>query len=150
MVYLQDEQLLTSNLKCHETGENPKIFYDFSDVVCSYVFMNGICDEFANHEGCHFDGGDCCLTKIISKNCEECICKEDMSQPITYAQLDCDEQLMGDGFCDDDQNNMRCNYDAGDCCAHVVPQALFFELSEWVSTRGKLLLELWSTTFLPD
>ena len=26
------------------------------------------------------------------------------------------EELLGDGFCDDETNDEDCNYDGGDCC----------------------------------
>ena len=128
---------------------------DFDHNTCSYVHMNGICDDFANTEGnntnlkndsfhqkshsknwvfvgCNYDGGDCCLSKINTKDCTECICKQDMVKQISYENLGCDQELLGDGFCDDDMNNMMCNYDGGDCCAHVVPSPMYFGLTEWV------------------
>ena len=36
---------------------------------------NKICDDELNHEGCMFDGGDCCLTGYESKiDCDKCEC----------------------------------------------------------------------------
>ena len=82
--------------------------------------------------GCYYDGGDCCLSKVNTRDCTECICKQDMQKQISYEDLGCDQELLADGFCDDDMNNMMCNYDGGDCCAHVVPSPLYFGLTEWV------------------
>ena len=28
--------------------------------------------------------------------------------------------FIGDGFCDDANNNQECNFDAGDCCYNVL------------------------------
>ena len=49
--FLQDESYLTSNQKCHKTKENVLKIDDFEHNTCSYVHMNGICDDFANTEG---------------------------------------------------------------------------------------------------
>ena len=128
--------------------------------------MNGICDDFANNEGnstnlkydsfqekshsknwvfvgCNYDGGDCCLSKINTKDCTECICKQDMVKQISYENLGCDQDLLGDGFCDDDMNNMMCNYDGGDCCAHVVPSPMYFGLTEWVYPTHTIITCSW-------
>ena len=40
------------------------------------------CDDGNNHENCHYDGGDCCLSidigeywlSLSTDNCSECLC----------------------------------------------------------------------------
>ena len=33
----------------------------------------------------------------------------------------CENQMyVGDGYCDDENNNLKCNYDGGDCCLDQV------------------------------
>ena len=72
---------------------------------------DGFCDDETNNQGCNFDGGDCCGSCIIKSHCSECVC----------LQPDVDEQnirnqLVGDGYCNDETNNPNCNFDGGDCC----------------------------------
>ena len=33
---------------------------------------------------------------------------------------DCDQGYIGDGYCDDINNNLACTYDGGDCCGSNV------------------------------
>ena len=40
-------------------------------------------------------------------------------------EVGCNEKKLQDGFCDDDQNTMTCNYDGGDCCMWPVPYATY-------------------------
>ena len=68
-----------------------------------------------------------------AKSCSLCICQFDVSKQISYKNLDCNQEFLADGFCDDDLNNNKCNYDGGDCCAHVVPATHYFGLTEWVA-----------------
>ena len=37
---------------------------------------DGFCDDGNNNAGCAFDGGDCCGTKVNTKYCTECKCKQ--------------------------------------------------------------------------
>ena len=37
--------------------------------------------------GCNYDGGDCCLSKVNTRDCTECICKQDMVKQISYENL---------------------------------------------------------------
>ena len=46
--------------------------------------MDGFCNDFANYEGCLFDGGDCCLAKINTLKCTECKCHDDDSVHVSY------------------------------------------------------------------
>ena len=38
----------------------------------------------------------------------------------SFLVLGCNNiELVGDGFCNDEANNVDCNYDGGDCCLNV-------------------------------
>ena len=81
----EDEKYMASNLVCHEDEQPLRSFTDFyANPTCSYVFKDGICDDWANTEECFFDGGDCCLTKINSIRCTECVCKYEDSRHVSY------------------------------------------------------------------
>ncbi|CAN0440595.1 unnamed protein product, partial [Pylaiella littoralis] len=94
---------------------------------------NGYCNQDNNNAGCGYDGGDCCsCTCTVPENewdddyfygCREfaCIdpeatCAED--DDITADMIEnCDYvRGVGNGFCDESNNNALCNYDGGDCC----------------------------------
>ena len=40
-----------------------------------------------NNMMCNYDGGDCCLSKVNTRDCTECICKQDMVKQISYENL---------------------------------------------------------------
>ncbi len=93
ITYGEDEDLQASNIKCHYDDSPVLKVWDFEYASCSYVYRNGICDDFANHEGCQFDGGDCCLHKINTRQCEDCICHVDKQKHISYADLGLKNQI---------------------------------------------------------
>ena len=35
---------------------------------------DGYCDDGNNHEGCEYDGGDCCGSNVDTTWCNECQC----------------------------------------------------------------------------
>ena len=35
---------------------------------------DGLCDDGNNHEGCEYDGGDCCGSNVYTDFCSECQC----------------------------------------------------------------------------
>ena len=79
---------------------------------------NGYCNDESNIAKCNYDGGDCCGTCVITNHCSEycsdCIC---------YHQENCAagvHPLVGNGYCNDETNNVDCNYDGGDCCGTCV------------------------------
>ncbi|CAM9941869.1 unnamed protein product [Scytosiphon promiscuus] len=112
---------------------------------CTALFgavRNGICDGNLNTEECGYDGGDCCsctcvddlggsgssgsLRGIISahRGCGDagfaCIdpsaeCMNDVDIESSTI-LNCVANNLGDGVCDDANNNAACGYDGGDCC----------------------------------
>ena len=50
---------------------------------------------------------------INSEYCSECVCLgKTVGNGVPNA-------LVGNGFCNDDTNNVECNYDGGDCCENV-------------------------------
>ena len=62
------------------------------------------------HDCDHTNGGDCCGSCIITKRCSECAC---IDQSVGS---DVNNILIGNGFCNDETNNAKCNYDGFDCC----------------------------------
>ena len=84
---------------------------------------DGYCDDENNYEACSFDGGDCCGSNANMNYCTECQCLEGGGEgsggfttpSVTTASGGCN-QWVGDGSCDDNNNNLDCNYDGGDCC----------------------------------
>ena len=74
---------------------------------------NGLCDDETNVVECEYDGGDCCGYIINSEHCIECTCfhQEMCLAEVTHA-------LVGDGVCNDENNNLECTYDGGDCCSN--------------------------------
>ena len=77
---------------------------------------NGICEDANNIAACNFDGGDCCGPNVNKQYCEECKCYN-----MTENHKACENPLWsGNGFCDDENNNDKCNFDGGDCCLDVV------------------------------
>jgi len=83
---------------------------------------DGYCDDGNNSEECGFDGGDCCASEKKDewdKYCTECACKEP-PPPGAACQS---PNWRGDGFCDDENNVAKCDWDGGDCC--------FSEKKEW-------------------
>ena len=76
---------------------------------------DGYCDDGNNNEACWFDGGDCCGYHVITAFCLECICLEGGGESSGGTTPSCNGWL-GDGYCDDINNNLECSYDGGDCC----------------------------------
>merc|ERR1712139_24194 len=89
---------------------------------------DGNCDDANNNCGCGYDGGDCCAGsvkggKVTTAYCKACICKDPK-----YAVKGCTDKCtvpdyIGDGNCDDENNNCACGYDKGDCCGTNVKKA---------------------------
>jgi len=76
------------------------------------------CDDANNKGSCDWDGGDCCGEDVNTKYCSECLCVDP-----EHKGSRCITKHLGDGFCDDANNNIKCSWDKGDCCnAHHVGQ----------------------------
>ena len=77
------------------------------------------CDDVNNNLGCNFDGGDCCYQSIPNWDnyCDTCECLIPITLTTTNKPAPpCQNQWIGDQFCDDVNNNLGCNFDGGDCC----------------------------------
>ena len=59
---------------------------------------------------CNFDNGECCGSSANKETCRICACKKDS----------CLENKIGDGICNDENNNILCGFDDGDCCLATV------------------------------
>merc|ERR1712032_925659 len=83
---------------------------------------DGNCDDNNNNCGCDYDGGDCCKATVpsgtVSKAyCNECKCKDPKNPDDENCKGECGAPgYIGDGNCDDENNNCGCGYDNGDCC----------------------------------
>ena len=94
---------------------------------CNQWVGDGSCDDSNNIEACSFDGGDCCGSNVNTIFCTVCQCLEGggggsggtTTAPHGTTSGVCN-QWAGDGFCDDINNNLDCNYDGGDCCGSNV------------------------------
>ena len=86
---------------------------------CIYpIWKNdGNCDDENNTEECDYDGGDCC-TDTKKDHCTLCECKDpEFQNHINQTITDChNPSWVGDGHCDDENNNPECDFDGGDCC----------------------------------
>ena len=96
-----------------------------SNGSCNQWVGDGSCDDSNNIEACSFDGGDCCGSNVNTIFCTVCHCLEgggsggNTTAPFGTTTGVCN-QWAGDGFCDDINNNLDCNYDGGDCCGSNV------------------------------
>ena len=88
------------------------------------------CDDINNNMDCNYDGGDCCGTNVNSDYCQICGCLDPNgngggggsggggggNSTTNQPPASCNSGWIADGYCDDVNNNMDCNYDGGDCC----------------------------------
>merc|ERR1712159_894019 len=88
------------------------------------------CDDNNNNCACDWDGGDCCGTSgglHQFSYCDKkkgCKCRDPSATttaPTTTADKNCVGKCgaaayVGDGNCDDNNNNCGCKWDGGDCC----------------------------------
>merc|ERR1711937_541120 len=87
------------------------------------LFKDKFFDDENNNCACGWDGGDCCGDsgdKLQDAYCKECQCK-DPAHPEAKKEKECAGQCnapnwVGDGRCDDENNNCGCKWDGGDCC----------------------------------
>ena len=83
---------------------------------------DGFCDDINNVAGCDWDDGDCCGTSVATDYCNDCECLDctfslAVGDCVDYVASDCAKpKFVGDGYCDDDNNNAGCDWDNGDCC----------------------------------
>lgn len=100
---------------------------------------DGWCDNGNNLPACGWDGGDCCGDNVKIKYCKKdeavdesdrCICKDPAAYDYikTHCTKTCTmKRHIGDGYCDDENNNCACGYDGGDCCAASKPNKKKFK-----------------------
>ena len=99
-------------------------------VSCNQQWMgDNYCDDINNNRDCTYDGGDCCGANVQTDYCLACLCLEGgggesggttTSSITTSTSAACNQGWIGDGFCDDINNNLDCTYDGGDCCGSNV------------------------------
>ena len=58
----------------------------------------------------HYYLGDCCLPKIQTLYCSDCICHEDGTR---HPESVCPLEFIGNKFCSDENNIEECDYDGG-------------------------------------
>ena len=84
-----------------------------SNKVSNALVGDGFCHDEMNNGNCNYDGGDCCLLRVNSNHCSDCLC---------YHQETCEagvtHEYLGNGICNDETNNAACNYDGLDCCKY--------------------------------
>merc|ERR1719288_7361 len=98
-----------------------------------WLVGDGKCDDITNveHEGCEWDGGDCCGPDVNTDHCSECECLDPNAGGPTTVQPPpvttegpsdaCGSpQWFGDNYCDDENNTEECGWDGGDCCGDNV------------------------------
>merc|ERR1712048_776498 len=82
---------------------------------------DGNCDDENNNCGCEYDGGDCCKETVEGGTvktayCKACVCKDPKHKKEGCDGTCGEPKYVGDGNCDDVNNNCGCGYDGGDCC----------------------------------
>lgn len=102
---------------------------------------NGNCDYENNSEECGYDGGDCCERSCVDNDyvCGanggfDCLDPEyshyfedddnDFPYPSSYSFGDdffCQQDKIGNGYCNPSNNHELCGYDGGDCCSCTCP-----------------------------
>ena len=88
----------------------------------SNLIADSFCDDEYNNQLCDWDGGDCCGAAILKVYCTDCLCLDPALAPYYNCGANkntttCEHpQWESDGYCDDANNNCKCNWDGGDCC----------------------------------
>ena len=103
--------------KCDTDNDNPGCGHDGGDCCQGNIetIGNGICEDENNNARCSFDGGDCCLANLNTASCSECKCKTE-DEVINPYMICPNYTSIGNGICNDENNNPICQYDGGDCC----------------------------------
>merc|ERR1711962_681986 len=82
------------------------------------------CDDENNNSECEMDGGDCCQENPAAgwdNYCSDCLCIEIPETTEAPEGSNCvSPQWFGDNYCDDENNNLECGFDGGDCCGDDV------------------------------
>ena len=95
--------------------------------TCYYqeLISDGFCNDMNNNLVCSYDGGDCCGSNVNTVFCTECQCLEPgqsttTSSTTTSTEACFNQDWIANGYCEDMNNNLACNYDGGDCCGSNV------------------------------
>ena len=82
---------------------------------------NGRCDAALKVPSCGYDGGDCCPCTCsdgpdhsCSDSDFDCLHPGCDDPPPASEETICDEHWIGDGSCDETNNNVACSWDGGD------------------------------------
>lgn len=81
---------------------------------------DGFCDDSNNKEECGWDDGDCCGKDVDTTICYFCQCLEPEYSSQAPDLFGCLDLWIGDGSCDDRNNNVECGWDGADCCGRNV------------------------------
>lgn len=120
-----------SYYSCGDIGydcQDPSVNCQLDDCSGFVEFIaDGDCDDLNNNANCGYDGGDCCPctcsngTYVCGDSGYDCqdpsvVCHT--SSPTSGDYEDCDGflNMIADGYCDPQTNNLDCGWDGGDCC----------------------------------
>ena len=112
---------------CCELNINTELCFEcvcYQKGACAAGFIpsivgDGFCNDETNNAECNYDGGDCCELNMNTELCFECLCYVEDTCAAGFIH-----PLAGDGFCNDETNNVGCNFDGGDCCKPFVNRDL--------------------------
>ena len=100
---------------CETLNNNRMCEFDLGDCcmgTISYI-GDGICHDENNNGQCGFDGGDCCLPQVNTTACLACEC---IGKEVIQPYDPCPEyQMIANGVCNEENNNLICKFDGGDC-----------------------------------
>ena len=84
-------------------------------VQASILLEIGICNIENLNDKCYHDDGDCCNQTLVGN--KECDKINFFKSCAIYDGGDCcsKKDLIGNGYCDSDNNNPLCNFDGGEC-----------------------------------
>ena len=103
---------------------------------CAYPGYKGdnYCDDENNNANCDYDGGDCCGDNVDTSYCTQCLCLDPGNSTIstttvptstttvaTITKIPMEPMLcpnyasIGNGICDQANDNLVCYFDGGDC-----------------------------------
>lgn len=111
-------------LDCTKKKKDPCVTKFLKKCGAAAYQGDGFCDDSNNNGACSWDGGDCCGSSGKSnqfKFCKNCKCLDCTNvcpaDKKNVARKKCGAgPYVGDGFCDDENNNCGCAWDKGDCC----------------------------------